>query len=251
MTSRGRVILLLAFAAYGLWIHSNGSNDWNFTPPLRGKARLFLDTADVSAYEELLPLGLFSGVTTNPGILQKDKVKCSVDSVKSLAEKALSYTDEFMCQTWGKEEEKFYETGIQLANIDKEKVVVKVPATLEGVKAAKRLLEDGCRVCLTACYSAKQALIATGLGVEYVAPYLGRMNDNRKDGFDQCYKMHEIVGGIGGKTRVLVASLRDVVNMQVLAQKGLDTFTFSPRVAKQLLEEPLTEKAAEEFEDAV
>ncbi|CAK8996479.1 unnamed protein product [Durusdinium trenchii] len=241
---RGQLLLLLL--ALGLFGHRPG-----FTPPLRGKARLFLDTADVSAYDELLPLGMFSGVTTNPAILKKDNVKCTVDSLHQLAGQAFKHTDEFMCQSWGKDASELYDTGMKLAGLDKEKIVVKVPATVEGIKAAKRLLEEGVRVCLTACYSAKQALIATGLGVEYVAPYLGRMNDNRKDGFDQCYKMHEIVGGIGGKTRVLVASLRDVVNMQVLAQKGLDTFTFSPRVARQLLEEPLTEKAAEEFEEAV
>ena len=104
---------------------------------------------------------------------------CSVESVQKLAEEALRYTDEFMCQSWGKDAESLFSNGMALAN--SEKVVVKVPATVEGIKAAKKLMEEGKRVCLTACYSAKQALIATGLGVEYVAPYLGRMNDNRKD----------------------------------------------------------------------
>eukprot|EP00913_Durusdinium_trenchii_P021500 g20204.t1 len=78
-------------------------------------------------------------------ILKKDNVKCTVDSLHQLAGQAFKHTDEFMCQSWGKDASELYDTGMKLAGLDKEKIVVKVPATVEGIKAAKRLLEEGAR----------------------------------------------------------------------------------------------------------
>ena len=106
------------------------------------------------------------------------------------------------------------------------------------------------RICLTACYGSKQALVAAGMGVEYIAPYLGRMTDNGKDGFDECVKMQQIVDGLQADTRILAASIRDAESLADLAVAGLDAFTFSPDVARQLFDEPLTVSAAEEFERA-
>jgi transaldolase len=76
------------------------------------------------------------------------------------------------------------------------------------------------------------------------------MNDNGKDGFDECVKMQSIIDGVGSDTRVLVASLRDADTLADLAVEGLDTFTFSPNVARELFDEPLTDDAAAEFEKA-
>ncbi len=96
-------------------------------------------------------------------------------------------------------------------------------------------------------------MIAARSGVEYIAPYLGRMTDNNKDGYDECRQMQRIVDGLGSGTRILVASLRDADTIAQLAQEGLDTFTFrfSPDVARELFDEPLTDNAAKEFEEAV
>lgn len=76
------------------------------------------------------------------------------------------------------------------------------------------------------------------------------MNDNGKDGFDECVKMQNIVDGLGSETRILVASLRDVDTLADLAAEGLDTYTFSPAVARELFDESLTDVAAAEFEEA-
>jgi len=218
----------------------------------RGSNRLFLDTADVSIWEELLPLGIFHGVTCNPTLLERASQACTVANLHVLARTCLvmPFCQEFMCQSWGATCDEMYETGLQLSQPDRQRIVIKVPVTAEGTKAAALLIDSGVRVCLTACYDQKQAIVAAGLGAEYLAPYLGRMTDAGKDGLDECRQMEYIARGMGSTTRILVASIRDVQSMADLMEDGMDTFTFNPDVARQLFSEPLTEEAANEFEKA-
>ncbi len=222
----------------------------------RGLNRLFLDTAVESEWNSLIPLGIFHGITTNPTLLERAGHVCSVPDVQALALRALSMTncDEFMCQSWGRTSDQMYANGLALSEVDRQRIVVKVPVTSEGTIAASKLIHAGVRVCLTACYASDQAVIAAGLGAEYIAPYLGRMTDNGKDGMEECRRMQSIVQGMRSSTRVLVASIRDVQSMTDLmttsTTNGMDTFTFSPDVARQLFMEELTEQAAADFEAA-
>lgn len=163
---------------------------------------------------------------------------------------ALQYTDEFMCQAWGSTAQELYDCGMALSQPDRERIVVKVPVTTTGVEAASLLVQANCRVCLTACYNHKQALIAANVGADYIAPYLGRMTDAGMDGTAECWKMQEIVEGVQADTRILVASIRDCQTLVDLAAKGMETFTFSPTVARELFVEPMTVAAAAEFEAA-
>ena len=98
-------------------------------------------------------LGIFHGITTNPTLLERAGHDCSIESVRSLATKALSMVgcDEFMCQAWDAED--MYTIGMNILEIYRERVVIKVSATFEGTKAASKLVDAGVRVCLTACYS--------------------------------------------------------------------------------------------------
>ena len=222
----------------------------SFTPPYRGECRFFLDTAVTSEWDALLPTGMFYGVTTNPTLLERASEPCTVANLHKLASKALKYTEEFMCQTWGSTVEEMYENGMAISDYDRERVVIKVPVTANGSEAAWKLSKAGVRICFTACYNKNQALIAASSGVEYIAPYLGRMTDNGKNGYDECVMMQNIVDGLGSDTRILVASLRDADTISELAMERLDTFTFSPDVARELFDEPLTDNAAKEFEEA-
>lgn len=221
-----------------------------------GKSRLFLDTADQQEWEKHLTTGIFTGITTNPVLLQRADVKCTVKSVAALARCALEehQVEEFMIQAWGGGKDALIRTGSAIAGLDGgsgDRVVVKLPLTVEGVSAARVLGADGARICMTACYNREEAFLATGLGTEYVAPYLGRMTDLAgKDGVAECAAMAKIVQGMGGSTRVLVASLRSASQLSELAAQGCDTFTFSPAIANELFTEPLTMTAAEEFEKA-
>lgn len=86
-----------------------------------------------------------------------------------------------------------YDNGISLSKLDREKIVIKVPVKPLRAESAALLIESGVRVCLTACYDSKQALVAASMGVECIAPYLGRMSNNDKDGFDECIKMQTLL----------------------------------------------------------
>ena len=143
--------------------------------PHRGNCRFFLDTADTTEWDALLPLGLFHGVTTNPALLERSHEPCTISNLHQLAAKALCHhIDEFMCQTWGSTAQEMYENGMAISKFDRDRIVIKVPVTAQGAEAATLLGDAGVRICLTACYDSKQALIAASMGVEYIAPYLGR-----------------------------------------------------------------------------
>ena len=245
--------LLISFFWWG-----SSSVVLSFTPKgARGGNRFFLDTADVDEWDALLPLGIFHGITTNPTLLERAGHKCTIPAVQALAKRALSsheeswYCQEFMCQAWGSTADEMYDVGMQLSQIDRDRIVIKVPVTMEGTKAAARLIHNGVRVCLTACYDSRQSLTAVGVGAEYLAPYLGRMTETGgKDGMEECKAMQKVANGLGGSTRILVASIRNVKDMQTLAEFGMDTFTFSPEIARAMFDEELTDQAAQDFEEA-
>lgn len=224
----------------------------SFSASHRGTNRLFLDTAVESEWEDLLPIGIFHGITTNPTLLERAGHDCTIPAVQALTQRALSMVgcDEFMCQAWGGSSEDMCNVGMQLSEVDRKRVVIKVPVTLAGTKAASKLIASGVRVCLTACYSSDQAIIAAGLGAEYLAPYLGRMTDAGKDGMEECKRMQNTANGMGSSTRILVASIRDVTSMGDLMGHGMDTFTFNPEIARELFSEALTSAAAKDFEAA-
>jgi len=212
--------------------------------------RLMLDTAERAAWAEWLPLGCFYGVTTNPVLLQAAGVPCALPELSALVRDALALgAGEVQVQTWGRTRELYFEHGRALAALSP-KVVVKVPTTVEGVAAAARLAREGARLTMTAVYTAAQALVASALGADYAAPYLGRMNDVGHDGFREIATMARTAREQGSTTRILVASLRHPGDVVRLATEGLDTFTFSPKLAAGLFTDEATAQTVEAFEAA-
>lgn len=218
--------------------------------PAAGSLVFFLDTADRSAWREWLPLQLFRGVTTNPVLLEAAGVPCTVSALSALVGDAFAIgAREVQVQTWGRTREAYLANGRALAALDP-RIVVKVPTTVEGVAAAAILASEGVRLTMTAVYNAAQALVAGALGAAYTAPYLGRMNDADRDGFGEIFAMGRAARAHGGRTRVLVASLRKASDVAILAADGLDTFTFSPKVAADFFADEATLAAVEAFEQA-
>ena len=144
----------------------------------RPHTQYFLDTAFVHDWEKYLPMGTFYGITTNPVLLEKAQVPHDFTALNHLAKSAIDdfKVKVFMLQTWGETKSRLIENGLRLQSISG-KVVVKVPLTKEGIEAAAVLIEEGVRVCMTACYAPHQVFTSAGLGAEYVAPYLGRISD--------------------------------------------------------------------------
>jgi transaldolase len=212
--------------------------------------RFLLDSADRTAWAQWLPLGCFYGVTTNPTLLKAADVPCSVTALTRLARQAIDLgAGEVHVQTWGRTRTLYVEHGRALAAIDP-KIVVKVPTTLEGAAAAATLRRDGVRLTMTVVYTAAQALVASALGADYAAPYLGRMNDAGHDGFGEIATMGRTARAQGSSMRILVASLRDPADIVRLAAEGLDTFTFAPKLIPGFFGDRDAAHAVEAFEAA-
>lgn len=212
--------------------------------------RLFLDSADIKQWQTWLSTGLFYGVTTNPLLLERSKVPCTLEQLKQLTIEALTLgVQEIQLQTWGTTVDELVSHGRMLAAIDP-KVVVKVPITQVGTTAASQLIAAGIPTTLTGVYATHQVLIAAALGADYVAPYLGRISDLGSDGREVLMTMQRSIAGVNSVTRILVASIRTVEDISALAEQGLNTFTFSPAIATAFFEVAATNQAATDFEQA-
>lgn len=216
----------------------------------RGELRLFLDTADLQQWEKWLPCGAFFGVTTNPTLLERAGVACTLGSLRDLSLAAFSLgAEEVQLQTWGGHVGAYVANGRELAYIDP-RVVVKVPITREGLEAARTLVRHGVRVTMTGLYAAYQVLLAAGVGAEYAAPYLGRISALGKDGEDEVIQMQEIKEGLESDIRILVASIKSPQQVAALAVEGVGTFTLPPPVVDEMFGQKDTLEAAAAFERA-
>jgi TalC/MipB family fructose-6-phosphate aldolase len=210
--------------------------------------RLYLDTADRAAAEDLLRTGLFAGLTTNPTILQRSGL--GVADTPEIYEWAVAAgAREVFFQAWGEDADTLVERGQRLRELGPE-VVVKVPASRAGAAACARLTAHGAPTLLTAVYAPGQVLVAAAAGATYIAPYLGRLNDAGRDGIAEVTAMQEVLAATGASTKILLASIRDVPSMVALARRGIDCFTIGPPVAEAFFAEHLTAAAVAAFEDA-
>jgi transaldolase len=222
--------------------------------------RLFLDSAEVGQWKRWLPTGLFYGVTTNPLLLRKAHIPCTVAQLRDLAHQAFELgAHEVHLQTWGPKSLTMVQTGALLATDYPERsqgtidnrIVIKIPATQVGAEAAARLVKKRIRVTLTGVYHSHQVLIGAALGTDYVAPYLGRINDLGRDGRQELVNMARSVATLKSQTRILVASVRQIEDIAFLTTQGLNTFTCSPAVAEAFFDVEATNQMAEVFEQAV
>ncbi len=203
--------------------------------PKTSALRLYIDSTDRSIWEHFLPTGLFYGVTTNPKLLHQAGIPCTVENLTKLAQAAFELgAREIHLQAWGGETAPMLAVGRQLAAIDS-RVSVKVPITQAGILVARQLIEEGTKVTLTAVHASVQMLPVIALGAAYAAPYMGRMSDAGLDGPSEVIAMQQMITRLESPTRLLVASIR--------------TFTLLPPLLEEMLNNPLTIKAADDFEE--
>ncbi|NDJ75173.1 MAG: transaldolase [Chloroflexi bacterium] len=215
---------------------------------------IYLDSADPAAWEHWLPTGLFVGLTTNPLLLQRANIPCTVSSLKELARRGFDLgAQRIHMQVWGGSADEMCGVGQQLAAfaaaIDGN-IVVKVPLTREGAICARRLIQKKVPVTLTAVYAVHQVITALALGANFAAPYLGRMTEAGQDGRADVLAMHNLCTQHPHALRLLVASIRQVEDLLFLVEHGLRDFTISPALADALFADPLTLQAARDFEQA-
>lgn len=213
------------------------------------RPKLFVDSADQRATEDLFATGAFMGVTTNPTILERDgAVAGQLGDINRWARAAGA--SEVCFQTWGTTSGEQLANASRLLDIDA-RTIVKVPCTSDGVATAATLVDQSVEVLLTAVYKASQMVVACGIGVRYVAPYIGRMTDSGADAFTDVVTMHQIAGHGGRQTDILAASLRSADEVARLAAVGIPAFTLSPTVAWDLVRDKRSDDATEVFEQTM
>ena len=204
--------------------------------------KLFIDSGHLSDIEELVPLGIIDGVTTNPSLLAKEEgnpreiLKQICHAVRGPVSAEVVATDV----------EGMIREGRELAAID-EHIVVKVPFGKPGVQACRTLAGDGIRVNVTLIFSATQALLAAKVGAAYVSPFVGRLDDIATSGLDLIEQIVEIFDNFEFPTEVLVASVRGPVHVVEAARLGADVCTCPPRVIDTMFNHPLTDIGLEQF----
>lgn len=204
--------------------------------------KFFVDTGDVGEVREIQSMGLLDGVTTNPTLIAKsgrpfkDVIKeiCTItDGPVSAEVTALDYAGMM------KEAEVLRKIARNVA--------VKVPLTIDGLKACKALSSDGTWVNVTLCFSPNQALLAAKAGAHFISPFIGRLDDIHLDGLDLIAEIRQIYDNYDYDTNILAASIRTANHIKECALIGADYATAPPAVLKSLVKHPLTDKGIEQF----
>jgi transaldolase len=204
--------------------------------------KFFVDTAEVKDIKELADLGLLDGVTTNPSLIAKSgrQFKEVIAEICAIVEGPVS------AEVVSLDFEGMMREAADLRKIANN-VTVKVPLTLDGLKACKALSSDGCMVNVTLCFSANQALLAAKAGATFISPFLGRLDDIHLDGTELIAEIRQIYDNYAFDTEILAASVRTPLHVKQVALIGADVATCPPAVIKSLVKHPLTDKGIEQF----
>jgi transaldolase len=208
--------------------------------------KFFLDTAIVEEIREGAKTGLVDGVTTNPSLVAKTGRKY-IDVLKEIC----SIVDgPISAEVVSTETDGMIKEARSLADIH-ENIVIKLPMTEPGLCAAAELVEQDVSVNMTLIFSPMQALLCAKIGVDYVSPFVGRLDDISHVGMDIVGDIMGIYENYGYETEVIVASVRHPVHVLEAARIGADIVTLPYSVFKQLIKHPLTDAGVKKFlEDA-
>jgi transaldolase len=204
--------------------------------------KFFVDTAEIKEIKELAATGLLDGVTTNPSLVAKS----GRDFKEVIAEICKAVEGPVSAEVTSLEADGMIEEGKKLAKIAKN-VAVKVPLTLDGLKACRTLTQAGTMVNVTLCFSANQALLAAKSGATFISPFIGRLDDINIDGMELIREIRQIYDNYDFSTEILAASIRSANHVKVAALAGADVATVPPAVLKGLVKHPLTDKGIESF----
>lgn len=203
---------------------------------------IFLDTADVREVEELVSTGLIDGITTNPTLAAKAGISFET-LIRQMCSLVLGPVSAEVSALTAPE---MIEQGLKLSKIA-DNVAIKVPLTVEGLKACQVLSGEDLLVNVTLCFSATQALLAAKAGAAFISPFVGRIDDVGGDGVGLIHEIREIYDNYGYDTQILAASIRHTRHVVDSAQAGADVITLPPSVFKQLYQHPLTDKGLKLF----
>ena len=207
--------------------------------------KFFIDTANVDEIRKANDMGVICGVTTNPSLIAKEG-KDYVETLKEIA----SIVDgpisgEVKATTT--DAEGMIAEGREIAKIHPN-MVVKIPMTVEGLKAVKVLASEGIKTNVTLIFNANQALLAARAGATYVSPFLGRLDDISVRGVDLIREIADIFSVAGIDTQIIAASVRNPIHVTDCALAGADIATVPYKVIEQMTHHPLTDAGIEKFQ---
>lgn len=204
--------------------------------------KFFVDTADVKDIRELNDLGLVDGVTTNPSLILKSGGNI-IDVTKEICS---IVTGPVSAEVTATDYAGIMKEAAVIAKIASN-ICIKLPLTLDGLKACKALTSEGHKTNVTLCFSANQALLAAKAGATYVSPFVGRLDDIGLNGMDLIGEIRTIFDNYDFETQILAASIRTVNHVKEAALIGADVITAPPATLKALVKHPLTDKGLETF----
>jgi transaldolase len=204
--------------------------------------KFFVDTAEINEIKELAATGLLDGVTTNPTLIAKS----GRDFKEVIADICAAVEGPVSAEVTALDADGMVTEGRKLAKIAKN-VTVKVPLTLDGLKACRTLSQAGTMVNVTLCFSANQALLAAKAGATFISPFIGRLDDINIDGMELIREIRQIYDNYDFDTEILAASIRTANHVKEAALIGADVATVPPAVLKGLVKHPLTDKGIESF----
>jgi transaldolase len=206
--------------------------------------KLFIDSAKIEEIQKLEDLGVIDGITTNPTLASVTGKKFK-DLVSEIFE-TLSKDRIINLEVIATDYDNILKQARALAALDS-RVVVKIPCIPDGLKACKKLSEEGIRVNITLVFSPMQALLCAKMGAFYVSPFVGRLDDISMDGMDVISEIVKIYKNYEYKTQILFASVRSVEHIRLAALAGVDIVTSPYNFIMEMYNHPLTDKGLAQF----
>ena len=202
--------------------------------------KLFLDTADVKSVKARLSTGLLSGITTNPTLIFKSG-RHPQEVYQELIDLGIN---DISMEVIGDSEDELFRNAMGHVKTYAEKATIKLPCTIDGLKACKRLSAINVRTNITLIFSPAQAILASLAGATYISPFIGRMDDNSLDGMKL---ISDIKQTLTTDTKILAASIRDPQSVGTAFALGADICTVPPAVFDRMYDHVLTDKGLEQF----
>jgi len=204
--------------------------------------KFFIDTANIEEIKEANRMGMVDGVTTNPSLIAKEgrDFNTVIQEICAIVDGPIS-AEVISIETDGMIDE-----ARTLAKIH-ENIVVKIPMTVDGLKAVRQLTDEGIKTNVTLVFSSLQALMAAKAGATYVSPFVGRLDDLSQDGMQLIEQIVEIYNNYAFDTEIIVASVRNPIHVLESAMMGADIATIPFKVLAKLAAHPMTDKGLAAF----
>ena len=204
--------------------------------------KFFIDTANIEEIRQAIDWGLVDGVTTNPSLIAKEKVAFE-ERIKEICAIVHGPVSAEVVSTEARD---MVEEAKRLSKIA-ENIVVKIPMTMDGIKATSILSREGIKTNVTLIFSPLQALMAAKAGATFVSPFVGRLDDISHEGMALVEQVIQIYSNYGFDTEIIVASIRNPLHVLDAAFMGADIATIPFKVIGQLAKHPLTDMGLAKF----